>query len=136
MMQAGWLIDAVAFDSYCDELAEAVVRCGYHAVRVTRPIPPYQWDDVNSSYRDSFPTGSCGDTDLVRRVQNDQIWYPGTFANIPRYFCSYYYPRLDAYLLNKAYVMLPFGDLPRQKDFLFRALGTNGSLFLCAPTHH
>ncbi len=133
-MQVGWLIDAVAFDAYHAELASAVTRNGHKAVSVTRPSPPYQWDDANCSYRKSFPRGSCvivhGDVDLVRRVQSEQLWNPGVFATIPHYFCSYYYPRLSQFLLNDSYVMLPFGDLPRRKDFLFQCLGKNDLLFV------
>lgn len=133
-MQVGWLLDAVAFDAYHAELASAVIRNGHKVVSVSRPSPPYQWDDANCSYRKSFPRGSCvvvhGDVDLVRRVQQDKLWSPGVFATIPHYFCSYYYPRLAQFLLNDKYFMLPFGDLARQKDFLFSCLGKNGLLFV------
>lgn len=133
-MQVGWLVDAVAFDSYHNELVAAIERNGHRAISVTRPNPPYQWDDVNCSYRNAFPTGACvvvhADLDLVRRVQTDQLWIPGALATVPHYFCSYYYPRLGPYLLNKTYLMLPFGDVPRQKDWLFETLGHKQTLFI------
>ena len=133
-MQVGWLIDAVAFDSYLNELVDAITRQGHKAVSVTRPAPPYQWDDVNCSYRNAFASGACvvvhGDLDLVRRVQNDRLWVPGAFATVSHYFCSYYYPRLAPYLLNKKYLMLPYGDVPRQQSLLYEVLGRHETLFI------
>ncbi|MEO1529156.1 MAG: hypothetical protein AAFX06_27360 [Planctomycetota bacterium] len=74
-MSVGWLIDAGVFDSYHDELAAAVTRNGHTVVSINRPNPPYEWDDVHSSYRNAFPKDACvvahGDIDLISRVQDD-----------------------------------------------------------------
>lgn len=133
-MSVGWLLDAVAFDYYHDEIAAAVVRNGHSVVSVKRPDPPYQWDDVQATYRRAFPRGACvvthGDIDLVQRVRADRLWTPGVFATIERFFCSHYYARLGSFLLNEHYAMVPYGELPRCSPFLFDTLGRSGELFV------
>lgn len=133
-MSVGWLIDAVAFDTYHDELASAVKRNGHSVVSVNRPNPPYQWDDTNDAYREAFPPGSCvvthGDIDLVTRVLDDQIWTPGAFASVDRFFCSHYYSHFGRFLLNRDYIMLPYAELPRCKKLLFGTLGRDDTLFV------
>lgn len=133
-MQVGWLLDAQALESYHDEFVEAINRCGQTAVSVQRPPAPYQWDDVDCSYRNSFPEGACvvahGDVDLVQRVARDQLWNPGVFATVRKFYCSHYYAHLGEFLLNRKYMILPFSDLPRMADFVFETLGFDGQIFL------
>lgn len=104
-MTVGWLIDAGIFDSYFDELAAAVTRNGHVVAAVNRPRPPYEWDDVKSSYRKAFPKDACvivhADIDLVLRVVDDHLWTPGAFATVPHFFCSNYYAHLGRFLLNR-----------------------------------
>ncbi len=133
-LSVNWILDAVAFDSYHDELAAAVKRYGHSVVSLNRPSPPYQWDDTGNSYRKAFPPGSCvvthGDVDLVRRVLEDGIWTPGAFACVERFFCSHYYAHLGRFLLNRDYIMLPYAELPRCQEFLFSTLGRDDTLFV------
>lgn len=133
-MAVGWLIDAIAFENYCDELAAAVTKNGDTPVSLNRPSPPYQWDDTGNAYRKAFPEGACvvahGDIDLVMRVLEDQRWTPGAFATVEHYFCSHYYSHFGRFLLNRDYLMLPYAELPRCKEFLFRTLGREGTLFI------
>jgi hypothetical protein len=87
-----------------------------------------------NSYRSSFPKDACvvchGDIELVTRVQSERLWTPGAFATIEHYQCSSYYCHFGEWLLNSDYMMLPFGELRRCKDFLFNAVGTDGQIFL------
>lgn len=133
-MKVGWIVDAQAFDTYHDELIEAIVRNGHLAVSVERPPAPYQWDDVDCSYRKCFPAGACvvthGDVDLVNRVSNDGLWSPGVFAEVKRYHCSHYFAHFGDVILNHDYVMLPFAEFPRLADSLFGYLGVEGELFV------
>ncbi len=133
MSSVGWVVDAVAFDTYHDELVSAIERQGHRAVSVVRPNPPYQWKDTNYAYRRAFPAGSCvithGDVSLVKCVLRDRLWTPGAFASIKRFFCSHYYAHFGHYLLNRDYIMLPYAELPRCREFLFDSLGRDGVLF-------
>ena len=133
-MTVGWLIDAGVFPAYHDEFVDAVRRCGHDVVSVGRPDPPYNWDDVDSAYRKAFPRGACvvthADIDLVHRVASDNLWTPGVFATVPHFHCSHYYAHFGKYLLNRDYVMLPFGELPRCRDLLFDRPGRDDQLFV------
>ena len=71
-----------------------------------------------------------GDIDLVTRVLDDQIWTPGAFASVSRFFCSHYYSHFGRFLLNRDYIMLPYGELPRCRELLFNTLGRNDTLFV------
>lgn len=133
-MTVGWLIDADIFDSYHDELAAAVTRHGHEVASVNRPHPPYEWEDVRFAYRKAFPPGACvvahADIDLVSRVLDDKLWTPGAFATVPHFFCSHYYGHFGRFLLNRDYIMLPYAELPRCRDFLFDTLGVEDRLFV------
>ena len=133
-MKVNWLIDGSVFDKYCEKLEFEVRRFGGNVVMLNRPNPPYGWDDVGNSYRDTFPLGSCvvthADIDLVVRVYEEKIWTPGAFATVEKFYCSRYYAHLGKYLLNSEYVMLPFKELCRRQEFLFDKFGVNQKLFV------
>lgn len=133
-MTVGWLFDADLLDASQHDLAAAVKRQGHTVFSVNAPSPPYLWSDAGSKYRNAYPAGSCvityADIDLVTRVIDDNIWTPGAFATVSRYFCSHYYAHLGRFLLNRDYIMLPFGELPRCREFLFDALGRDDRLFV------
>ena len=61
---------------------------------------------------------------------DDNLWTPGAFATVPNFFCSHYYAHLGRFLLNRDYIMLPFAELPRCRDFLFDTLGLDDRLFV------
>jgi hypothetical protein len=133
-MKVGWLIDAGVFDSYHDELAAAVVRNGDIVMSLNRPKPPYGWDDTANSYQNAFAKNSCvvthADIDLVNRVRRDAIWTPGVIATLEHFYCSHYFSHFGRFLLNRDYVMLPFGELERTADFLFDTFGHEGQIFV------
>ncbi len=133
-MTVGWLIDASVTDAYHEDLAAAVTRHGHLVASINRPQPPYVWEDVHSAYRKQFPAGACvvvqADIDLVLRVLEDNLWTPGAFATVPHFFCSHYYAHLGRFLLNRDYIMLPYVELSRRRDFLFDTLGIDDRLFV------
>lgn len=133
-MNTCWLLDAEIFDHYRDELAEVITQQG-HLCRVIRPpAAGYSWEDEGCSYRQTFPADACvithGDIALATRVRAERRWSPGAYGTVENYFCSRYYTPLGRYLLNSDYIMLPFGELDRCREFLFRVLGRNGQIFV------
>lgn len=133
-MSVGWLLDATVFDAYHDELAAAIVRNGDIVKSLNRPNPPYGWEDTDNSYRGAFAEKSCvithADIDLVNRVRRDGIWTPGVIATLENFHCSHYFSHFGRFLLNRDYVMLPFGELERRADFLFQTFGRDGKIFV------
>jgi len=52
------------------------------------------------------------------------------YCTLPKYECTYYYPRFGDFLLNKDYVMLPIGDLKRRFRFFSNLLGLDNEVFI------
>lgn len=133
-MNIAWIVDAEMFPNYRDELIDAIQKQGHQACVVNAPSPPYRWDDLKRSYRDLVPVGGCvvahGDIELVTRIGRENQWTPGVFATVENYYCSNYFVHFGDYLLNGDYLMLPFGELRRRREFLMDTLGINGSVFL------
>jgi hypothetical protein len=133
-MSVGWLIDAEMFESYRDELVASIRAQGYEARLVHPPRPPYRWDDAGCGYRATFPKEACvvalDDIELMTRIHQERRWRPGAFCTVEHFFCSNYYCRFGEYLLNRDYIMLPFGELARCREFLFQTLGRDGSIFV------
>lgn len=132
-MNVGWLIDAEMFPHYCDEIVAVIKDQGHFVKLIQSPNPPYRWNDVECSYRDEFPAGRCvvahGDIELVTEIHDERRWKPGAFCTINNYFCSKYVIHFGEFWLNQDYVMLPFGDLMRQREFLLHTFGNNGRVF-------
>jgi hypothetical protein len=133
-MLVHWLIDADMFDHYRDDLVEAIRKHGQEVKLVRPPSPPYRWDDVGCSYRDTFPKDCCvvahGDIELVTRIHRESRWTPGAFCSVDNFRCSSYLCHFGEYWINADYMMLPFGELSRQSSFLFDKLGRSGRIFV------
>ncbi len=133
-MGVGWLLDGDLFEGYRDNLVAAIREQGHDVKLIHAPSPPFRWDDVGCSYRETFPEGMCvithGDIELVSRIYRERRWTPGAFATVEQFFCSSYACWYGQYLLNREYSMLPFGELDRCKDFLFETFGRDGQVFV------
>jgi len=130
----GWLIDADMFEGYRDRLLAAIRDQGHEAKLIHAPSPPFRRDDVGCSYRETFPEGACvishGDIELVTRIQQERRWTPGAFCTVENFLYSSYACRYGEHLLNGQYIMLPFGELDRCKDFLFDTVGRDDRIFV------
>jgi len=133
-MTVHWLLDAEMFHHYRDDLTQAIREQGHEVKLLQAPSPPYRWDDVGCSYRDTFPEDACvvshGDIELVTRIHREQRWTPGAFCTVDNFRCSNYLCWFGKYWINADYLMLPFGELSRQRDFLFDKLGNEGRIFV------
>lgn len=133
-MRVGWLIDADMFVGYRDALVAAVREQGHEAKLIQTPSPPFRWDDVGCSYRETFSKDACvvshGDIELTTRIQQEGRWRPGAFCTVENFFCSSYLSWCGKYWLNADYKMLPFGELHRQQDILFETFGRGGRVFI------
>lgn len=133
-MKVSWLIDSEVCGSYCDEMAAAARELGHVAKVLQPPSPPYRWEDVAQSLHKSFPADSCvvahGDIGLITKLARDSRWTPGVFATVANFDCASYYCHFGQHLLNQQYMMLPFGELRRCRDFLFDAFGVDDRIFV------
>ena len=133
-MMVNWLIDADMFAGYRDQLVAAIHDQGHGAKLIHAPSPPFRWDDVGCSYRETFPEDACvishGDIELVTRIRQERRWTPGAFCTVENFTCSHYACWYGEYLLNRDYIMLPFGELDRCKEFLFDSVGRDDRIFV------
>lgn len=89
---------------------------------------------LNNSFLDYFNEDDCviyfGPLLLGSLIKHRAKWVPGVYYNIPQYKCTYYYPRLSQFLLNSDYIMMPYGELVRRKDFIYETLGVQDTVFI------
>lgn len=112
-----WLLEPEVFQEDEYPLMEALDNLGvkYTACQFGTPYDKYIKDTVE-------PTIFHGSLQFGKQIQQ-QSQTIRVYCNLPQYECLYYYPRLGKYLLNDDYVMLPLGDLERQKSMLFSMFG-------------
>ncbi len=88
----------------------------------------------STEYLKSFSPDDCvifqGSLQFAAQIRREAKWIPGVFFNSVRYNCTHYYPALGEYLLNENYMMLPYGELKRRKEYLYEHLGTDRTIFL------
>ena len=127
-MKPIWLFEKDVFEEGIDETINAVVDQGMK-YKIAQYIPM-----DGGSYADLFPSKECvifyGSLNLGRRLKREAPWVPGVYCDLPKFECTYYYPRLNKFLLNRDCIMLPFGLLLQSKENLFKWVGNNNSVFI------
>jgi hypothetical protein len=133
-LKVSWLIETDLFPEYAESLLAALRAQGHVAKAVPELLIQYRWQDVGCSYRSLFAEGECvvfhGSIGIASELQADNPWRPGVWFSRENYNCSTYYCHFAKFLLNSDYVMLPFGELRRRRDFLFQLFGADGSIFV------
>lgn len=121
-MKTRWLLQPDVFREDAKPLLEAMKKLGVEHT-VCQFGRPYE------SYISSFPGWNkimfYGSLQFARILQiaTTRIM---VYCNLPKLDCVYYYPRFGNHLLNSGYILLPFGEIDRRKDWLLDA----GSIFL------
>jgi hypothetical protein len=89
---------------------------------------------IDGGYYDAYPEDECviyqGTLNAAAYMRKNVPWIPGPYYHPTDYDCINYYPPLGKYLLNSDYIMLPWGDLRRQKEFLYDTLAEEDTIFL------
>lgn len=128
MSKVNWLLDKDVFREDIDSFAAEITRQGMKYKMLD--CPPFTSKLDCDQYLDDECVifyGSLVHANLVRKWSK---WIPGVFYNPDAYYCRSYYPAFGELLLNSNYVMLPYGELLRRKDFLFNTLGQDKSIFV------
>lgn len=127
-MKPKWLLEADVFEENLDDIRAAITSQGMEYKMIN--YVPFDGLDFTDFYDPTDCVVAYGSLGLIRQLLRKTKWIPGAWCNLDVFKCQYYYPRLAQYLLNSNYVMLPYGELNRQKDLLFDAVGSNDSLFI------
>lgn len=124
-----WLLEDSVFDENIETLKTAICSQGMK-FKIHRYVP----FEGTQQFIDLFDKNDCvvlyGSIQFAQQVKRVAPWVPGVYCDTPKYECLYYYPRFGKWLLNHDYVMLPFGELHRRKDFLLSTVGENGCVFV------
>ncbi len=123
-----WLIEKEMFNENLDALRAEIKKQGFSSKEI-RYIP-FQNDYEYNIYGEDDCVIVYGSLQFARSVQRNTKWCPGAYCTLENYECVHYYPIFGDYLLNQKYIMVPYGDLVRQKEFLFDTLGESESLFV------
>ncbi len=128
-MKAKWLLEEDVFQENLDGIKQAIISQGmeYKMLKYI-PFEGTVFDQYNPNREDCvIGYGSLGMTQqLLRKTR----WVPGAWCNLKHFECKHYYAYLGQYLLNSEYIMLPYGELLRQKYMLFSMLGMHNTLFI------
>ncbi len=136
-----WLLEKEFFDNL-DELKRQIVEQGHQYINAVR-VPftdqiqfegSFDWendklDSLILAYGSLHFARSCKTLNKPPSKNFVDVW-----CNLPQFKCSYYYPRLSKYLLNRECMFLPFGQLADATDFIFRKFGSaNGTKIFMRP---
>lgn len=127
-MNVKWLIESTSIPEDVGPLLEALDKQGIE----------YKELEKHSLYKSSpheiYDPSECvvffGTLQTAQKLRRESQWIPGVYYNVSAYNCDHYYPHIGDLLLNREYIMLPFGDLLRQKELLYAHLGEDRSIFL------
>lgn len=130
-MKAKWLLEQDTFDEDLQPIIDAISYLG-HEYEIVQYKPTFA--DIPTGLAYTFEPDDCvvvyGSLQLCQAMRREAEWIPGVYCDLKKYKCSYYYPFFGDFLLNSNYIMLPYGELKRRKEFLFETVGNNGCLFL------
>jgi hypothetical protein len=126
-MSLKWLIEAYTEKEEMEGFVKSIKNLGYECIETTK-IPSYM--SVDDYFEDDSCVISHTSIQTAAEIYHKKKWYPGTFCNFKEYRCSQFYPILGKYLFNADYIMLPYGDLVRRKEFIFDTIGSEGHVFI------
>jgi hypothetical protein len=117
-----WLLEPEVFEGEEEPLLATLTKLGveYEAIKFGKP-----YEDYLKSFKDTDCVVFHGSLQSGGLYQREAKWIPGVYCNLPKFECVYYYPRLGKNLLNADYIMLPFGELNRRKEWLLETFGDN-----------
>jgi hypothetical protein len=129
MRRVNWLFEKDTHDDSLQGMMSAADELGVpYQVYDFRPF------ELRDRLAELFSPKACvvvyGSIQLCHAVSKFASWVPGCYSSFPAYKCTSYYPILSSYLLNSNYVMIPYGELKRRKDFLINSLGEDNCVFI------
>lgn len=122
-----WIMEKDVFSEDLESLQKEIIRQGHSFIEIG--YVPFNGDGEYEKIVGvdcSLFYGSLNLALRLSRISNPPI----IFCNRPNYECMKYYAYFGRYLLNQKYVMLPFGELKRRKDWLYDVVGEDDHIFV------
>lgn len=124
-MKTKWLVADILGDDI-EKLISSLDKTGTKYKRISKSY------EVNLP--DLFDRESCvvyyGSLGVGFQVRSTCPWVPGIYSTTENYECTKYYPVFGSELFNANYIMLPYGELLRQKEFLYDTIGQKNTVFI------
>jgi len=87
-----------------------------------------------STMEQQIDFGDCaifyGSLPVAKLLHRQATWIPGVIYDYPKYECRKYYAHFSKYLLNDNYAFMPFGDMCRRRDWLYKVFGADRAIFV------
>lgn len=116
MKTVNWLVEKSVLDD--DKMLKEIERQEFNC-KLVENLTFFNSEEIKGLFSEDECVvfyGTLGSSQNIRRYAP---WIPGCFCDLKKYECVYYYPEFGSFLLNENYLMFPFGDLERRKNFLF-----------------
>jgi hypothetical protein len=126
-MSPKWLIEKDTLEC-TEKLIESLVKFNIEYQEIHSSVRFK--DDFLSIFKPYDCVIFYGSLELAKRIRKKAKWVPGVFYNVEQYNCTYYYAKLGKYLLNENYIMMPYGELSRRKEFLYEMFGEDRAVFI------
>lgn len=123
-MNVTWFLEHDWNDPTYPAFVKAIEGQGYNIIKASQFENCYELFNKEDCYI------YYGTLNFAAEVRRKAKWIPGTYYHPTDYDCINYYPKLGKYLLNSDYIMLPWGDVRRKKDFLYATLAEDDTIFL------
>jgi len=147
-MKAKWLIESLVFEENETELLASLAKYDiiYKSLDeeeeqklkeglLYASFPSNEFRNMKKNYLDFFDDDDCvvirGSIQFCDMIRKEAKWIPGVYCNWDAFRCVNYYPKFKSELLNgDEYMILPYGDLLRQKEFIFKTFGQSNTVFI------
>lgn len=119
-MKLKWLLEPEVFKDDSDEFINTLKK-----LKVDHTICEFgkPYEGYIAKFKESDRVLFHGSLQFAKLIQSKSNCIT-VYCNLPKYECLFYYPRFGQHLLNSNYIMLPFGELNRRKDWLLEHVGS------------
>ena len=123
MTKPFWIIEKLVFEN-TDAIVKAAIAsgCDVEIVECGCGMPPERFRDSVA-----YPPERCliayGSINFVRGMLECGAWTPTAWLDAEELNCRTYYAYLGKFLLQQEYLMLPWSEFVRKKDYLYKAVG-------------
>ena len=125
-MSVKWLVEPEVFQEDEKPLMKALLLSGV-------PYVECKFGTPYETYLQKFADGETGvfhGSLQFGKLIKQKSRGIAVYCDLPKFECTYYYPRFGEFLLNNQYVMLPIGELERRFNWLYNNLGWSGEVFI------